>query len=550
MATLSDQKSLWEKIKENFSIEGASKVLGVVFILITLIALIIILSQAYALKNAYEAGAAIQNECGDEFTERERGDYKVWEIYSKGDIKYNLEVGFKMLAGTVAAGAIAMGVLYVWYCIAYYKANTSTPKYVFPFELWNYSGDTIPRGWRPAWFGLGLALVASASYIASNFIRSLDSKYKDFKGNISPFNVTVDKLKTSKAQMYSAQTLQIAALFLIGLYLLGLILNNKDTELSKQILPIVGALLALFAVATIFIPVLSSIILEVKIPVDKYKQNYDTISITTKKVGSNVEIDSEEAAALKSNIYKITNPKEGGIIGVTLDINDPTLKSYVTHNVNYSDLQAIQIPDQLKKFIHYSSLKGESVLQLKRDLVTFYNDKNKQRYTRNSQPATRNGTDYRTYNIHVNNSNKTTPTYDESLRNTLFKHFTPEYRDILLNTGSLNDVDKINKKNDLIETINDYVIINTTFEKANPFSSATLTKLRKMRESTTIRDSVNHIYNLTSGLVFTTVAIALMALYRYMYSTFDNAATWISGIIIVLLFVGTAVGFLMKDTWF
>ena len=174
--------------------------------------------------------------------------------------------------------------------------------------------------------------------------------------------------------------------------------------------------------------------------------------------------------------------------------------------------------------------------------MAFYNDKNKEKYTVNLTNKQQSSSPK-----HANSSTKGS-NYDEFLRNTLFKHFTTEYRDLLLKVTALTATEN-EKKNNLLDTLNEYVITNTSLEKANPFSSATLTKLRQMRESTSIKESVNSIYNVTSGIIFTILAIILLFIFRFVYSNVPNAATWISGLVIVLLFVGTSVGFLAKDTW-
>lgn len=499
-----------------------------VFLVVMVFALVLILAQVYKLKEAYETGVAIQNECGDEYLERERGDYKVHQVY-KTDVRDVLALSFQILTGMVAFTGAGVLIMHFITIFKNYDFNSNANITIFPGN-WN-------PGWLPS-KSISQRLVHTvffmvpAIYITINWFATTFDKANNYRLGgtpLSPLKVSLN----SKATMYTAQVTQLVALAAItGIAVLLPMYNSSiQDKFSPNVKNLLWVFTGVFIIAAVVIPTVSYVILRIRGPVDEYETNYTQLNVD--------RTDRDQEVAIKRNIYR-TNPVKG--MPDELPTDDDELKSYITHNVNYSDLQAIQIPEQLRPYIHYSSLKGEAVLQLKRDLVAFYNDKNNgDKYVVNLED--------RTATASPMHANSTIPSnYDSSLRNTLFKHFTTEYRDLLLKVAGLTSTEK-EKKNNLFDTLNEYVITNTSLEKANPFSSATLTKLRQLRESTSIKNSVQSIFSVTSGIIFTILTIILLFIFRYMYSNVPNAGTWISGLIIVLLFLGTSVGFLAKDTW-
>lgn len=514
---------MWEKLQE-----WLPKVMLGIYLMAVLISLIIILYSVYKLKEAYAVGEATLAECGDEYLEKDRGDYKVKEAYDT-QVKGLLEGAFKMLSGLVAFTAFIMVVFHLGMVFVYWNLAPDPTKQPISIII----GDKL-KGSPIIQRLIHAGLLGVSVYLMTNWFRNtFDSDFKDTKQNISPLRLT----KQPDAALYASQATQLIALTTITLLAITLPLNyNTSLQPVTGIYKVMAwTLVGVFITATLLVPTVSFIILKIRRPVDEYTERYNDIALDI--------TDKEQEATLLQNIFQDNPSKSFPEID---DYSIPTLRPYVTHNVNYSDLQSIQIPDELKPFFHYSSLKGEAFLKLKQDLVGFFNDKNKISYTNIPENKTAQGPA-----VHTNNSLKGTG-FDKTLYNNIFKHLTKEYRDVLLKTTSASLSGPENEmKNNLLEALNLYVITNTSFEKASPFSSETQTKLRQLRENTTIKETVSSIYNTSSAIIFTIIAALLYIFIHFVYLNYrENALMAIAAVILVVVLMGGSfVGFATKDTW-
>ena len=515
-------------------IEQGVTVLSFIFIVLTLIALIMILSQTYALKHAYDVGERTEQECGDEFYERERGDYKVKEAY-EGGVKDTLENAFKILTGIIGFLAVGVAVVHIVFVWQVYNKNVLKSYTILPFiknpdSIREITGWVNLRNYVPHILSLILTLYIASIWLANTFAKSSQFSTKGIA--ISPLNVTIDQ--SGIANMYAAQVGYIATLLIITGLVIYLPLqkdyNSKlfeNLKIKSSLETLLIVVLAVLFVAIVMIPVVSSIILKIRQPISEYISNYTAITVNKQ--------DKEQESTLIRNIYRSDPTKAFPDLS---NYTDDDLKSYVTHNINYSDLQAIPVPDDLRPFIHQSSLRGEAFLNFKKDLVAFYNDRNNGSYI---IPETGAPLAHANPNI-IDNK-------DEALI-ILFKHFTKDARDMLLLTTNLTPTQIENKRN-LLDILNTQVINNSAYNYANPFSSATLTKLREMRENKSIRDTVNSMHSISTGIIFMIFAIALYFLIHYFYLRNPrNALIVIASLVAVLLIIGVGfVGFVTKDTW-
>jgi hypothetical protein len=514
---------MWEKLKE-----WLPKVMIGIYLMAVLVSLIIVLYSVYKLKEAYAVGEATLAECGDEYLEKDRGDYKVKEAYDT-QVKNLLEGAFKMLSGLVAFTALIMVVFHISMVIVYWNLKPDPNK--LPLSI--MVGDKL-TDWPKTQRIIHAGLLGVSVYLMTNWFRNtFDSDFKDTKQNISPLRLT----KQPDSALYASQITQLIALAVITLLAITLPLNNNA---SLQPVPslykvMAWTLVGVFIVAALLVPTVSSIILKIRKPVDEYTNNYNTIGLDI--------TEKEQEATLLQNIYQDNPSKPFPEID---DYTVSTLRPYVTHNVNYSDLQSIQLPNELRPFFHYTSLKGEAFLKLKQDLVGFYNDKNKMSYR--GIPENKTAT---APAVHTNNNLKGQG-FDQTLYNNIFKHLTRDYRDVLLKNlpASLSSSEN-ELKNNLLEALNLYVITNTSLEKASPFSSETQTKLRQMRENTSIKETVTSIYNTSSAIIFTIIAALLYIFIHFVYLNYrENALMAIAAVILVVVLMGGSfVGFATKDTW-
>lgn len=486
------------------------------FILLILISLCLILAQAYMLKNAYEIGNGIQRECGEEFLESERGDYKVYTLYNK-TVKPMLEASFKLLVAIAAVSLTVVVLLQIGYLISYDK---KTPLFQ------SYAGIQLNQGQvylRFLQFLIYLVIVAATTFIMVNLYKTLFNGKFNTGITLSPLIVTLNT-DSDTTKMYIAQAFQLATA--VGsAVIIWLLLRNKSNEFynaDNLAFTLFGILLAM----TIVIPIISYVILKIRNPIDEYEQNYTQLSANT----ADVDVTTE----LKQNMYRTNKIYPNSL--------PADIKPYITHNVNYSDLQAIQIPDQLRELLHPNSLKGEAVLQLKRDLVAFYKDKLQIPYNLS------NDTDLVKY---ASATDVTGSNDDDPHLYKIVNHFKSNIRDILLESDSskLTQEKKPIKRN-VFTVLNDTVITNPSYGNASPFGSDTLRMLQLMRESTLIKDNVNSIYKIVSGIIFTIIFVILYFLFHALYKKNpDYALQGAAGVILLLLLIGGAVGFFTKDVW-
>lgn len=490
-------------------------IVSVILVIYLIVTLSRVLSKASDLKSAFEYGSFLQKECVDSFMERERGDYQAYVEYKK-----NVEDSFKTSFWMLAILFIMLCMLGNLFIIIGVITTWENMKSVFKNEWFSiFVTGAVAAG-----------MVAALSILSAMWIMSFknDNRF----GNVYPFAL---KYRNGNKDFYIYQIVSIlsAALVFIGL---GFWIQVKSTKdwLKRSIWILLGITLVL----SIFVPLVSSYISKINTPMEEYLTR-------TKSLNNSLgNMDTKVESKLQQNIYTITgktdrNPKEP--TQFKEDGFEDNRFSYITHYPNYSDLQLINIPNELRPYIDYSYLNGEIVLEVKRSLSKFFNDRNMRKYEldSSSQPISN----------YIHGDSKVPLGYEPFLAKNIIPYLTTEMKDIMYSTGITEEED-LQKKREFLIVINEYVIVNPMFSKANPFSTTIYNTLQEMRQDKSIEKAITGMNRTVKGLVYFIVFLIGYIVYHNAYKNFPEKTLQTSTIIVIsLLLLGVAGGYFTKDLW-
>jgi len=499
------------------SLKDITIIVSIILVIYMVVTLSLVLNKASNLKSAFDYGSFLQKECVDSFMERERGDYQAYVEYKK-----NVESSFKnsfIMLGALFIAVCVLGIVFVL---------------IGGIKTWDNMRTIIPT-WPKSSIGISIFIAAAIVSGLSIFIAmwSMSFANKNDLGNVYPYALIY---RNGDTGFYTYQSISIV---LLG-FLLALIwgwLYNKSTEPWLKWSP--GVLLGITVVLLIFVLTVSSYISKIKKPMEEYLTRTKTLNNSLGNMETKVE------STLRQNIYTITsktdrNPKEP--TQFKEDGFDDNRFSYITHYPNYSDLQLINIPNELRPYIHYSYLTGEIVLEVKRSLSKFFNDRNMTPYDLND-PKT-------PVASHFHGDPKA-ENYDLQLAQNIIPYLTTEMKDIMYTTSfDTEEAANLQKKKDFLTVLNEYVITNTMFSKANPFSTTIYNTLQEMRQDKSIEEAVSGMNKTVKGLVYFIIFGIAYIVYHNAYKNFPEKTLQTSTIIVIsLLLLGIGTGYFTKDLW-
>ena len=488
-------------------------IVSVILVIYLIVTLSMVLGKASELKSAHDYGSFLQKECVDSFMERERGDYQAYLEYKK-NVEDSFKTSFWMLA-----------ILFIIVCML---GNLFI--IIGVINTWGNMKTVFKNEWGSIFVTCAVAagMGAALSILSAMWIMSFknDNRF----GNVYPFAL---KYRNGNTDFYIYQTISIflTALIILGL---GLWIQFKSTQdwLKRSIWILLGITLVLL----IFVPLVSSYISKINIPMEKYLARTEALNTS---LGAGPAMNTKVESALRQNIYTITgktdkDPKEPTQFNE--DKFEDNRFSYITHYPNYSDLQLINIPNELRPYIDYSYLTGEIVLEVKRSLSKFFNDKNTTKY--NLENASTN----------FHGDPKVSAGYDPSLAKNIIPYLTTEMKDIMYSTGVIEP--ELQKKKDFLTVLNDYVITNNMFSKASPFSTTIYNTLQEMRQDKSIEEAVTGMNRTVKSLVYFVLFTIAYIVYHNAYKNFPEKTLQTSTIIVIsLLLLGVAGGYFTKDLW-
>ena len=491
-------------------------------------AIIEITRVAFILKGAYEFGENLEKQCDGVFMEKERGDYNVYTSYtttstdledcskvSMGDIQKRLSVAYTVLISIVIIA------LFISFISTFILAMQIVPK---------ITGDRISKpatepDAAPKNIGINslisvyiFGLIISQIILFSYWIYKTTDVLNPFTGVIKD-NLNKFDLQTIVNNHITYIVLVLVSI-LLTLYMpsfIGLITTNYTGEYNDytdKLYPL-----------TIFLFITLMIVMYLFIKSAKAFQTNikDTYTTTTIKINNLIIDKIKKNNLLRKELEKnITlDERSTNNIASRVDLLDETtfkkykcsLFAYLPHIDDKKNIGGIPIPQELKSIIEQSFLAGAQSIELKEVLVDLY-----YKYKETEKVMTR-----------------------RDLKTSTIKLYLK--KDLRTNIENENS-------EEIVNLINTHVILNDSFKRGNPLPADIVQLLKRLREDTTIKHTVNGYYSVISIITYIVLIIIAYAIYHAIYIQYqDIAIQYISLFAVVLLVIIGFIGWWAKEMW-
>ena len=498
----------------------------IIFLLYSLlvIAVILLLWNGFTMKGAYDYGLGLQEECYQEFLERERPEYHIYKAYTTGPVKKNFEAAFFILwtiVTTIVIAYIIVEALSAILIIFFNKSDLTSVKKYKRWELYvqilAVSGlITILGIWRGWWRG---------------------------EVNLNPFNIPpyiVGKGEYDDSEKKQIINNQIGLLvsivaILVTLYVLSLIKNDDKSRnvINVNMLSETNQLyiIALAVICSIFIPIISNVIANFQNKVKEYYEGETTSDTGLNKLVERNLSNQKIKVEIQQNIVE-SDPSildNGGTLP-NLDKDNIDNKyrdeyfSYVSHILNDADVRAINIPSQLKKYIQPIYLRGEFAVELKRELARVYEK---------------------------NNTTAILPEDFKRKADNIMKFLVVDIQSLLLNKN-YNELSEDEKKtvDVFVSIFNNTIISNPSFTKVSPFTQEIKDRLTNLRKNKDMRDVVNNYYSTVLVIVYLIAFSFAYIIYHTSYKMDSERTTQLVSLVMfgLILAIGF-IGWFTKEFW-
>lgn len=489
--------------------------------LILVIAVILLLQNGFTMKGAYDYGLGLQEECYQEFLERERPEYHIYKTYTEGPVRKNFEAAFFMLWSIITTIVI----VYIIVELVSFIIITSSKT-----EL----GETVKyKRWELYAQGLTIAGLITILSIWISGINKGDVNINPF--DIPPYIVgkgEYDDTEKNKIINNQISLLTSIAGILIVLYILSNIqkidyrniINVDLVSNSNQLY-----LIILVIICAIFIPIISNVIANFQ---NRIKQYYESKTINEdeglNKIIQNNLSNQKIKVEIQQNIVK-SDPSilnDGGTVPNLDDINNKykdEYYSYVTHILNDADIRAINIPAELKKYIQPIYLRGEYAIEIKREFAIIYEN---------------------------NNTKAIKPEEFEVKANNIIKYLTSNIQELLLKKYSELSEDEKKSVDIFVSIFNNKIITNPSFTKVSPFTQEIKDKLTELRKNKDMRDVVNSYYSTISIIVYIIAFSFAYVIYHSSYKENSEITTQVVSLMMFGLVIAIGfIGWFTKEFW-
>lgn len=196
---------------------------------------------------------------------------------------------------------------------------------------------------------------------------------------------------------------------------------------------------------------------------------------------------------LRINIQRLDNIDELPIID---DEYKKKLYKYVMHSTNIAELRNIIIPEQLSEYIDKKYLRGDSVIILKKDLLNYYNG--------------------------VITSKE------------LYKYLN---EDTTKNRTKLNNL------------LNKYVKNNDSYKMSNNITPDVRNKLLLLRQNMSMEKSVDDYYKKIQNITLFVLIIGFYMIFHTIYNISDKAKQIYSFLVLFIMILFGAIGWIFKELW-
>lgn len=561
----------WNRVRVIMTVDAnLLRVLLPIPIYITMvIALGFMLHIGYRMKLAYDYGKGLQDQCENDYLERERADYQAYIEYTEKGVKKQFQTAYNMFVYSIIA---LVGLYLVWLGTTFFmnvKDDRSTHR-VPKTGTTNIGGVDKPDGFlRYVWKNkMGLVrpvIIPVVLFIGvlNVFSLMIDGVRKDAPVGINPFRMKEIKITTASSPILKETEAQIDLIvkrqygLLITLFILlflsvlfySPVLRYQDGttfEFMKQIEKI--NLLVIVLLGIIFIPMITKVIVKFQNSIASYYgQNIQTLNSQLRtEITEKPELKDE----IQRNIVK-AHPeiiKNGEPLPNLDSANLPTspysneLYTYMRHTLNYTDIKAITVPDDLRRFIIPTYLRGENLIALKKDLVKLYQTRKGIVFNPTSS------TSLTDLNNTENQFSKVAGLPNSGECAFMKKYFVPSIQTLLLTTPS-TEADK-NAKTDFINLLNNTVITAPIFGKVNPLPVDMMDTLAYLRASKSIKDEINRYYTNVNVVVYIISFGFAYYLYHSQYKKSGGVTVQMVALtMFILLLIILMVGWLTKDSW-
>jgi ABC-type multidrug transport system fused ATPase/permease subunit len=538
--------------------------------IVSVILIIMILSQSFEIKRAYVYGKKLEEQCQGEYFESERAEYIAYKTYIE-NVEQTFKNVFYILVGYFILLVIGVFILiiaatfdnldnYLYINILTivgslllgYVITSSTEKkksslyalivLLVPIILglllsFEKVRSTLKITKLTDYYYIPIIILLIPIILVGIFIILLwingvvPKKFMKNFVSISPFDITSSLTNYASAVFSHFVSIIILFATVTLYYKFNGIVINSFKEFINIIIPII-------IISIIVLILVGFVIFFYSADFNMIKNKYETDTEELNTIINN-ELTNNNTI-LKNYILKniiIMDDKEFTIPEIE-DYKDELFK-YIKHSENSVDLQKIIISDnlkyELKKYIKEENLNGEGIIDLKHALVKFYQLKNGIPYNINL------ANNY--YNINPNNNS-----YDRAL-DSLKTYFTSEFGSILLKTNITN-TDELTMKKEFLTLLNNYFITNNYFTSINILPEEITNNMTALREDKIFKSKIDSFYNLTKILFYIILFTILLIGYNLLVYIYPgNAIKYLSLAMIALIFIIFYLGFLIKDAW-
>jgi hypothetical protein len=429
----------------------------------------------------------------------------------------------------------------------FFSLNAGLLIYVAITLLLGFTKDKFIDGYRTQlWLQILLSIIISLPIFAlfgfllyiwgATLSGKINAQYK----SVSPFAKPEVPIKeTIYAHLVHLGSIS-GTLVLAYLYANN-VLYLPDESHMRRIMK--GCMIAII-VLILLMPFTSYFMYNIKVKNVKYSDHVDKINDNIKGI-----LDNDTDPIVVNNLIRNIINSEGRndpTFDPTDRINDPSfrLSDYIKHSENYVDIHSIVIPEDLRRYINPSFLRGDNLIYLKKALVEFYYECNQKSYGISSKDVAS--------NYHINSFEEHQATFDKPLSK-IAPFLMQNLRDILgeIPINQEQFPNKITQKQNLLDTLNRTVVHNkNTFDRTNVMPQEIYNQLRQLREDKTLENDTHSFYAIAKGIIYSGVILVSYIVFHTVYSKNpDFAGKAIAGALILLIIFICYVGFFTKDIW-
>jgi len=495
--------------------QGSFILLIILIAIVATIGWMMIISSGYKLDEANKVGKAKENNCGEFYLEGESARSSIYETYiGEGGIEKRLSVVFQIFYYSLYILMLTLGAYSVLY----------------NFDgKWKYGDqvDNVPvsKGVEGAIVGASIAGIIGI-FIAWNaaYFKSDDQTINPFQNALYKFGTDGKVNEDTKKDILGRQAGLLGG-FAVVLGLMTYTFLHYKREPYALDANILTYIWIMFIVIAIFILYITNEIygLTANIRINYQKKSDEINGLLKNSLTTNPTLETN----LRNNIRALDQLDElPPALTADEGVYSEKLYRYVMNAVNIAEIRNVTIPEELHDIIDPKYIRGENVIAVKNDFLTYHNSPTLENFNTYVKKYLKE--DYQRVALAPTNASLTAPW--GSCRSTL---------------GG-GDLQNCNKVRSLVQR---YIVENDTYNVNNVVPAGVRSKLLALRGDHSIVDAAHDFYkhvNIVSVLVF---LIASYIIFHSLYKQNSSLAQVIAFIMIVIVMLVGFVGWFFKDLW-